>query len=137
MVLEHQLLSWNANSYEYMFKDKHKLAISYQISTTTNHYREHSVIVQHNTKFATVHSQVIVGSCSVEYDYKLLHKFAHIVAHRMPYTSNLSFFPTLPQGHTKRFLIFFQFAIVCLRSYWIHILQVSSNLSATATLFCC
>ena len=39
---------------------------------TTNHYKVHLAIVRHNTNFATVHSGVTVGGCSVEYEYKLL-----------------------------------------------------------------
>ena len=36
-------------------------------------------IVGHNTNLATVHSQVTVSSCSVEYEYKLLCQFTKIV----------------------------------------------------------
>ena len=47
-------------------------------------------LVWHNTNFATVDSQVTVCGCSVEYEYKFLRQFAHVVAHRMPFTSVLS-----------------------------------------------
>ena len=53
--------------------------ISYQIFTTTSRYSGHSAIVQHNTNFVTVHSQVTVGGCSVEYKYKLLRLFTTTV----------------------------------------------------------
>ena len=46
---------------------------------TTSRYRGHSAIVQHNTNVATAHSQVTVGSCSVEYEYKLLRQFTTTV----------------------------------------------------------
>ena len=39
---------------------------SYQIFTTTSSYRWHSAVVWPNSKFSTVHSQVMVGSCSME-----------------------------------------------------------------------
>ena len=71
----------------------HKLACitlptkSYWRFTTTSHYRGHSATVQHNTNFATVHSRVTVGGCSVECEYKHLGQFACIVTHRMPYSS--------------------------------------------------
>ena len=48
--------------------------------TTTSRYRVHSATVQHNTNFATVHSQVTLGGCSVEYKYKLLRQFTTTVA---------------------------------------------------------
>ena len=35
--------------------------------------------VQHNTNFATVHSQVTVHGCSMEYEYKLLRQFSTTV----------------------------------------------------------
>ena len=41
---------------------------NYQIYTTTSYYRGQSVIIQHNTNFATVHSRVTEGGCSVEYE---------------------------------------------------------------------
>ena len=47
--------------------------------TTTSCYRGHSAIVQHNANFATVHSPVTVGDCSVEYEYKLLCQFTTMV----------------------------------------------------------
>ena len=58
---------------------------SYQIVTTTSCYRGHSAILQCNTTFATVHSQVTVGGCSVEYEYKLL--YVSLLTFRMPYTN--------------------------------------------------
>ena len=62
------------------------------------------VFLKHGKVFsATVHSRVTVRGCSVEYEYKFLHQFARVVAHRMPYTSVLSIYTTLLQGHTKRF----------------------------------
>ena len=39
----------------------------------------HLAIVQHSTNFATVHSQVTVGDCSVEYEYKLSRQFTAAV----------------------------------------------------------
>ena len=42
-------------------------------------YRVLLVIVQHNTNFATVLSQVTVANCSAEYEYKLLHQFTTTV----------------------------------------------------------
>ena len=56
--------------------------ISYQKATgffTTSRYRRNLAIVWHNTNFATAHSRVTVGSCSVEYKYKLLHQFTTMV----------------------------------------------------------
>ena len=50
-----------------------------KIFTTTSRYRGHSALVRHNTNFATVHSRVTVGSCSVEYEYKLLRQFTTTV----------------------------------------------------------
>ena len=103
-------------------------------------YGRHLAIVQHNTNFITVHSRVTVGSCLMEYKYKLLCQFAHAVAHRMLYTSILSIRMTLLHGHTnslKKVVVFFQFAIVCLQSYWVPVFGVSSRLSATVALFCC
>ena len=38
-----------------------------RLCTTTSRYKWHLAIVQHNTNFATVLSQVTVGSCLVEY----------------------------------------------------------------------
>ena len=75
---------------------------SHRIFTTTSHYRGHSAIVRHNTNFATVHSRVTVGGCSMKYEYKFLRQFTH-VARRMPYTSVLSVCTTSLQGHTKSF----------------------------------
>ena len=40
--------------------------------TITSHHRGIRLLVQHNTNFSTVHSQVTIGGCSVEYDYKLV-----------------------------------------------------------------
>ena len=106
------------------------------IITTTCHYRGHSAIVQPNTDFATVHSQVTEGGCSVEYEYKLLHQFAWAVAHRMPYTSILSICATSLQGHTKCFWKKnFPVHRSCFRSHWVPVFQVSSSLSAIAALF--
>ena len=94
-------------------------------------------IVQHNTNFITVHSRVTVGSCLMEYKYKLLRQFAHAVAHRMLYTSILSICMTLLHGHMNSLKKgFFQFAIVCLQSYWVPVFGVSSSLLATVALFC-
>ena len=45
---------------------------SYQIFTTTSHYRGHSAIVCRNTNFAMVYIQVTVGGCLVEYEYATL-----------------------------------------------------------------
>ena len=39
----------------------------HQIFTTTSRYERHLVIVRHNSKFATVHSRVTVGGCSMEF----------------------------------------------------------------------
>ena len=70
----------------------------------STNYRSHSAIVQHDTNLATVYSQVTVGSCLVEYEYKLLcHLVCDHVLHRMLYTSILSICTTLLQGHTKLF----------------------------------
>ena len=91
----------------------------YWILTTTSCYRGHSAIVQHNTNFATVHSRVTVGGCSVEYEYKLSHQFAHVVAHRMPYT--YLFIRHRCRATRSVFEKFFQFAVVCLQSYWVPI----------------
>ena len=55
------------------------------IFITTSHYRRHLAIVWHNTNFATVHSRVIVGGCSVEYEYKFPCQFARIVAQNAIY----------------------------------------------------
>ena len=76
--------------------------------------------------FATVHSQVTIGSWSMEYKYKLLHQFAWFVAHRMFYLF------VWHHCRAKWRLKKFQFGIVCLRSYWVLVLQVSCSLSATA-----
>ena len=97
-------------------------------------YRGHSAIVRHNTNFTTVHTQVTIGGCSVEYMNKLLCQFTSVVEHRMLYTSVLSICMTLLQGHTKSKFVF-QFTIVCLRSYWAPVFRVFSSLSATAALF--
>ena len=78
----------------------------YQIFTTTSHYGRHSVIVRHNSKFATVHTWVTVGGCSMEFEYNFLRQFVHAVARRMPYTSVLSICMTLLQGHVKNFCKF-------------------------------
>ena len=61
-----------------LYKFSCKKAI-YQIFTTTSRYRGHLATVQHNTNFATVHSRVTVGGCSVDYEYKLLHQFTTTV----------------------------------------------------------
>ena len=79
----------------------------------SSRYRGHSAIVRHNTNFATVHTQVTAGGCSVEYMNKLLCQFTSVVEHRMLYTSVLSICMTLLQGHTKSKFVF-QFTIVCL-----------------------
>ena len=44
---------------------------SYRIFTITNYYWRHLALVWDNNNFATLHSRVIVASCSVEYKYKL------------------------------------------------------------------
>ena len=85
----------------------------------------------YNTNFATVHSRVTVGGCSVEYEYNLLLQFARVVAHRM-YTSVLSICTILLQGHTK----FFQFAVVCFQSLSVPVFRIFSSLSAIAAQFC-
>ena len=62
-----------------------------------------TVIVQHNSKFTTVHSWVTVGGCSMEFEYNFLRQFACAVACRMPYTNIISIYTTSLQGHTKSF----------------------------------
>ena len=87
----------------------HKLACitfpteSSRIFTTTSRYRGHSAIVQHNTNFATVHSQVTVGGCSVEYEYKLLRQFTTTVGGTRCYLWLKQSQSNSLQGHTKRF----------------------------------
>ena len=44
---------------------------SYWIFAITNYYWRHLALVWDNTNFTTLHSRVIVASCSVEYKYKL------------------------------------------------------------------
>ena len=56
-----------------------------------------------NSKLATVHSRVMVGGCSMEFEYNFLCQFACAVACRMPYTSILYICTALLQGHTNRF----------------------------------
>ena len=60
--------------------------------TTTSHYGRHSVIVQHNSKFATVHSRVTVDGYSMEFEYNFLHQFTRAIAHTMPYTYQRSIY---------------------------------------------
>ena len=55
------------------------------------------------SKFATVHSWVTVGGCSMEFEYNFLCQFARTVARRMPYISVLSICMASLQGHTKSF----------------------------------
>ena len=77
---------------------------SYQIFTTTSRYRRHSAVVWYNSKFATVHSRVTVGGCSMDFEYNFLCQFARAVAHTMLYISVLDSICTASlQGHTKRF----------------------------------
>ena len=73
----------------YIPTDVVKMLASYKNTNRFFTTSRHLAIVQHNTKFATVHGQVRVGSCSVEYEYSLLHQFSCVVAHGMPYTSIL------------------------------------------------
>ena len=76
---------------------------SCRIFTTTCHYRRHLAIVRHNANFATVHSRVTVGGCSVEYEYKLLHQFTTTVGGiRCSLWLKQSQSNSL-QSHTKRF----------------------------------
>ena len=73
--------------------------ISYQrIFTTISHYRGHLAIVQHNTNFATVHSQVTVGGCSVKYECKLLRQCTTMVGATEPEQLNVSLLTLL---HTE------------------------------------
>ena len=52
---------------------------SYQIFTTTSQYRRYLAIVRHNTNFATVHSRVIIGSCSMEFEYNFLRNTPRVI----------------------------------------------------------
>ena len=71
-----------------MFMNKISMSLTclYNISTKnlpdiySNQSQQRALsIVQHNTNFATVHSQVTVSGCSVEYEYKLLCQFTTTV----------------------------------------------------------
>ena len=76
---------------------------SYRIFTITSRYRGHLALVCHNTNFATVHSRVTVGGCSVEYKYKLLCQFTKTVGGTRCYLWFKESQSNSPQGHTKRF----------------------------------
>ena len=129
------------------------LTKSYRIFTTTSRYRGHLAIVQHNTNFATVHSQVTVGGCSVEYECKLLCQYTTTVGATEPEQLNVSLLTLLHTecriplfyllvGHRfrvtqrafKKNFFFVHYVIVGLQSCWVPILWVSSSLSATAAL---
>ena len=80
--------------------------ISYQKAvdfTTTSRYRGHSAILQHNTNFASVHSQVTVDSCSVEYEYKPLRQFTTMVGGTRCYLWLKQSQSNSLRGHTKHF----------------------------------
>ena len=57
--------------------------ISYKKIYKIQLLQRHSAVVQHYTDFSTVQSRVTVGSCLVEYEYKLLCQTASIVAHKI------------------------------------------------------
>ena len=64
----------------------HKLAsIAFSTKKLPNFYnnqslqRAFSCIVGHSTNLATLHSRVIVGNCSMEYEYKLLRQLTTTV----------------------------------------------------------
>ena len=57
-------------NYGYKFMNTIGMSQTY-LYNITSHYKGHLAIVQHNTNFTTVHSQLRVGGCSVEYEYKL------------------------------------------------------------------
>ena len=63
----------------------------------------HSATVQHNTNFATVRSQVTLGGCSVDYEYKLLRQFTTTVGGTSCYLWLEQSQSNSLQGHTKRF----------------------------------
>ena len=56
-------------------------------------------VVSHTTNFATVHSRVTVGSCSAEYEYKLLCQFTTTVGGTRYYLSLKQSQTNSLQGH--------------------------------------
>ena len=62
-----------------------------------------SAIVQHKTNFATVHSQVTLGGCSVENEYKLLCQFTTTLGGTSCYLWLTQSQRNSLQGHMKHF----------------------------------
>ena len=98
--------------------------ISHQKATRFSQQPVATEGIQYNTNFATVHSQVTVDGCSVEYKHKLMRQFTMTVGGtRCSLWLKQSQSNSL-QGHTKLF---------CLQSYWVYVFRVSSRVSAIAT----
>ena len=103
--------------YGYMFMNKISMSQtclynfsykkSYRIFTTTSIYRGHLATVQHNTNFAKVHTQVILGGCSVDYEYKLLRQFTTTVGGTSCYLWLKQSQSNSLQGHTGPHEAFF------------------------------
>ena len=81
----------------------------------------HSATVQYDTNFATVRSQVTLGGCSVDYEYKLLRQFTTTVGGTSCYLWLKQSQSNSLQGHTKRFLLISQNRTErqWLKGYWI------------------
>ena len=88
--------------------------------TTTSRYRGNSAIVHHNTSFI-VHSQVTVGGCLVECEYKLLCQFARVVLHRMLYTSVLCSRCCAQNAVYQRFLLVLLHTECCIPAFYLFV----------------